>query len=564
MIKKALVVLIFMISFLNSRAYAASERIDYFHADLKVTKEAAVEVVEIIEYDFGVGLKHGIIREIPYVYENKEGKKFVIELKVESVTNEVGSPWKYQTSKSGENLKIKIGDPDKLISGKHTYRLTYTARGVITYFSAHDEIFWNVTGNQWSVPIIRADAVLNLPFDIPADGIQLACYAGAYGAPSQDCAKNIGEGNILSFSSNNPFDSFEGLSIVASFPKGFVQMVKPKQYVPFEESFFRKVIFGLLAILAFVYYSLAPFIALYLYFKYGRDPRVDKLIVTWYDPPKDKTGRKLTPAEVGTLVDETVHERDISATLIDLASRGYLKIIESESGKEYTFERRKEFLEDRTLRRHERLLLQGVFGKHTKNVSTLHLKRHFYLTAKKVMKKLYQDMVLMGYFPHDPSKVRQKYTVFAFIALFTLNIPLALVLFILRQVMPKKTLFGAKSRQFSLGLRQFLVSQERQLEFQEKNYYFFEKLLPYAIVFNVADVWAKRFEGISMKKPDWYEGSDDIFRTPNLFANSIVASTHAVESISSSPTTSTSGFSSGFSGGGFSGGGFGGGGGSSW
>lgn len=524
-----------------------------------------MEVVEIIEYDFGAEFRHGIIREIPYIYKNKKGKKFVVELKVESVTDEAYNSLQYEVSKKNDNLRIKIGDPDKLVSGKKICRITYTARGVVTYFSDHNELFWNVTGNKWSVPIIEVGASLKLPSDIPREQISLTCYTGAYGSPAQDCTTKIGDGNVLSFSSNNPFNSFEGLSIVASFPKGFVQVVEPKQYVPFEESLFGKIIFCLLAILFFIYYFLAPFIALYLYFKYGRDPKVDKLIVTWYDPPKDKTSRKLTPAEVGTLVDETVHERDISATIIDLARRGYLKILESESGKEYTFEKKKEFCEDKTLRGHERLLLQGMFGKHTKHVSTLHLKKRFYLTAEKVMKKLYQDMVLMGYFPHDPSKVRQKYTVFAFIALFTLNISLALILFILRHVMPRKTLFGAKSRQFSLGLRQFLISQEHQLEFQEKNYYFFEKLLPYAIVFNVADVWAKRFEGISMEKPEWYEGSSDIFLTPNLFVNSITSSTRAFESLSVSPTTSSTGFRSGFSGGGgSSGGGFGGGGGSSW
>ncbi len=96
---------------------------------------------------------------------------------------------------------------------------------------------------------------------------------------------------------------------------------------------------------------------------------------------------------------------------------------------------------------------------------------------------------------------------------------------------------------------------------------FFEKLLPYAVAFGVEGVWAKRFEGIAGKPPEWYEGnySERHFNSV-IFAHSLSRSLGRVSTAAQPPssTRSSSGFSSGFSGG-SSGGGFGGGGGGgSW
>ena len=131
--------------------------------------------------------------------------------------------------------------------------------------------------------------------------------------------------------------------------------------------------------------------------------------------------------------------------------------------------------------------------------------------------------------------------------------------------MSRRTLYGAQVKHKGMGLKKFLSGQERQLEFQEKQFFLFEKLLPYAIVFGVAKVWAKRFEGMTSYRPEWYESEAGGVFTPIVFTSIL---SHNLSTIQSSyvatPTTSSSGFSSGFGGGGFSGGGFGGGGGGSW
>ena len=48
----------------------------------------------------------------------------------------------------------------------------------------------------------------------------------------------------------------------------------------------------------------------------GRDPRL-RPIAAQYEPPE-----QLTPGEVGTLIDNSVDMRDITASIVDLAVRG--------------------------------------------------------------------------------------------------------------------------------------------------------------------------------------------------------------------------------------------------
>jgi hypothetical protein len=56
----------------------------------------------------------------------------------------------------------------------------------------------------------------------------------------------------------------------------------------------------------------------------GRLPPV--AVVTEYEPPVG-----LTPAEAGTLLTDRVEPRDITATLVDLAVRGYVSLEEDDS-----------------------------------------------------------------------------------------------------------------------------------------------------------------------------------------------------------------------------------------
>ena len=101
------------------------------------------------------------------------------------------------------------------------------------------------------------------------------------------------------------------------------------------------------------------------------------------------------------------------------------------------------------------------------------------------------------------------------------------------------------------------------MEFLKQDEHYFDKILPYAIVFNVVDTWKDKLRGLEVPPPTWYIGNYAHYSTAN-FMNNL---NHSMNTMSSTFYSSPSGSGSSggtFTGGGSSGGGFGGGGGGSW
>ncbi|HLB60799.1 MAG TPA: DUF2207 domain-containing protein [Patescibacteria group bacterium] len=566
-----LVTLVISVLVWTKPLFAQSELISSFHSNIIISEDATVTITETVLYDFGTERRHGIFRDVPVIYENTEGRKFRVSLSIQSVTDEEGRPYQYEVSSYGNDTRIKIGDPDKTVTGEHTYIITYTARGVITYFSDHDELYWNVTGNGWEVPIVSASAGVTVEGQ-PLSVINKAdCFTGAAGARKRECAMSVSEAdNVWNVAAGKPLGAGEGLTFVLSFPKDIVAVVEPE---PVNQGLHPFVIVAMVALFA-TGYILLPAWLFFHWRRAGRDPKIDPTIVRVYDPPKDKNGRILTPLQVGALVDEMIHPRDISGEIIHLAVRKYLVIKEQPkkllglAGGDIEFMRGQvlktdsDLREKKPLRPHQQTIIEAIELDRRENVTIKDLKNKLPERLKKLEKQVYEEMVREGFFPENPEKVRTKYLVFGVIAVFTLNFFLAALLFFFSRVMPRRTLAGAEAKRYALGLKEFLVSQERELEFQEENYFLFEKLLPYAIVFGVAKIWAGKFAHITKYQPDWYQSSGGRVFTPMVLTNRLEKNLASMQA-SYTPTRSSSGFSSGFSGG-SSGGGFGGGGGGSW
>ena len=131
----------------------SSEHIQNFATSIKINKDGTIDVKETIVYDFDGLSRHGIYRDIPYVKTNKEGKKLMMDFSDISVTDETGDSYQFSRIWEDQTLRLKIGDPDRTITGIHTYVISYRVAGALTYFSDHDELYWNVTGDDWPVPI---------------------------------------------------------------------------------------------------------------------------------------------------------------------------------------------------------------------------------------------------------------------------------------------------------------------------------------------------------------------------------------------------------------------------
>ena len=148
-----------------SHAQFTGEYIDLFTADIVLEKDSSFSVTERIEYVF-VGEKHGIFRFIPTTHPEPPPstlKERYIDIEVIGVTQD-GDPAIFETVYETGEVRIQIGDPDRTVTGMHTYEITYRVRGGISFpKNAGADLYWNVTGNAWDVPMRRVEAVLSSP-----------------------------------------------------------------------------------------------------------------------------------------------------------------------------------------------------------------------------------------------------------------------------------------------------------------------------------------------------------------------------------------------------------------
>lgn len=323
----------------------------------------------------------------------------------------------------------------------------------------------------------------------------------------------------------------------------------------------------------------------------GRDPDTSPSVVVSYEPPPN-----LSPGEIGTLIDERVDAADITATLVDLAVGGHIRIetvsqdrlLGLWTDQETYFTRLPGRPDD--LREHEQALVRGLFGG-SDHVKASDLQNKFYRHIPKIEQALYTRLTGQGYFERRPDHIRNRWTVLGMLAgmatgavtLFWLGMrgigglsialmPLGaglstLLIFILAsRAMPRRTRKGVAARQWALGFQEFVtrVESDRMRMALDNPRHTFERLLPYAMALGVAGEWAKRFDDIykSGDGPTRYVGPHSAsggFRTTALQRSLTSAMASTSRSMSSSPRSS-----SGSSGGGSSGGGGGGGGGGSW
>lgn len=548
------------------------EQISRFRVDIAIQTDATIRVTETITYDFGVNERHGIFRTIPVSYKARGGT-FRLRLSDVTVADADGTPSLFTRSRTGGDTKIKIGDPDTLVTGEHTYVISYTVNRAINYFDDHDELYWNATGNEWTVTIEDAQAAVKLPSAIAASELQTNCFQGSLGSTEPcDSFALLADGATFRTGS---LDIEEGLTIVIGFPKGIV----------YEPTALERILAtardnGIL-VLPIVVFA----VFFWMWWTRGRDPKGRGTIIAEYDAPDN-----LTPAEVGTVLDEHAHKRDVSSLLIHLAVNGYLDITRVDKKFRKDDYRFKKLKDEKTLANDfERTLLSKMFGKKNE-IQLSDLKNTFYKDLAEVEKQVYAATVEKGYFVKNPQKVRMTYmiagailltTAFPLIAgigeLFSIHIGglaigsmvvSGLIVFFFGIVMPVKTREGVRAREHILGLKEYLtVAEKDRLKFHnapEKNPKHFEALLPFAMALGVETEWAKQFEGMYATPPSWYHDTGNRAFTSLYLASALTDFESRTESVLSSRPSSAGSGGSGLGGGGFSGGGFGGGGGGSW
>ncbi len=554
--KRFLAALALVAAFFPFSASAQSPwRMTDFRARIVVERDGSLVVTETIGADF-LEPRHGIFRYVPYKGEDDAGKKYRLDIDLESVVVD-GESTSAETSKEGGNIVWKIGDADVTLEGAHTYVLTYRVEGAVRAFDDFDEVYWNVTGGDWDAPLPAVVADVSLPEIVGAEELlrRSACYTGAYGSSEKDCEFGADGGSVtfVSLSEGSP------LTVALGFPKGIV--TGPPLWA---------------RVLAFVLYFgpwLAPvFVFLFAYRRWREngDDAPFGAVVAEYEPPAG-----LTPAETRALLSQSAFARsDLAPTIVDLASRGYLTIEETEKKglllktKEHALVLVKDGRTDTALRPFERELLSALFsGPVGERVAVAELAKSFHTHVQKFTKGVMASLRDRGYFSNDPERVRLVWMgagiglVIGGFVLSFLAVPLiasGAILLGFGWFMPKWSSSGHTAAKHAQGYKEFIskVEKYRAPWMEDQNVFF--RVLPYALAFGLGAKWAKAFAGMQVQPPSWYHGANVAAWSAAGFEKDLRGWTNAVTAAAVPSSRSGSG------GGGFSGGGFGGGGGGSW
>lgn len=575
-----------------------TERVVSLDAAIVVPGDGGISVTERIRYDFGGQDRHGIFRYLPNRYRCTgaatgpscpKGFERRTPVQVSSVTQD-GATARWEQKQDGANLVLRIGDPDRTITGTHDYVISYAVAGVLNPLDGGRAVLgWNVTGNGWTVPIDRATATIE-----PATA-DVACTSG-----------QAGERRRCDGLAVTGLAPGEGMTVTATLAAGATAIPAPDLYQPqtLRRAFSVNGGAGTLgAVTAF-----GGVAAVWAVGKRGRDRRFvggpvevamgragqpDELVplfrhqpdVMEYTPPNG-----VRPGQLGTLLDERVQHRDLTASIVDLAVRGYLRITELEH--DWQLDRGPKVPDD-ALRPYERLLLDRLLvGTETVLLSSLN--RAWSASYAEVRGALYDDLVSNGWYKDRPDRSRRGAMATAFalqfggtgltgglaarttVALGALPLVIAGVttMAVARQA-GARTALGTAMTTRGRGFRRLIETptQQEMAQFAERHDVFME-YLPYAIAFGCSSQWAKRFEALGIAPSTsmaggWFVpfpgrggvGSD---RSWDRIASSIATFSAAAGTGLTAAAVSGGSGGSGSSGGFSSGGGFGGGGGGSW
>ncbi len=395
--------LVVLLGIVPAAAQARHWHIADFKDTIAISADGSTLVSEKITLVF-VGQWHGIHRKIPINYPGPDRTNYTLFIDVKSVTDENGNKLKYESSKSGNYRDLKIYIPGAE-DATRVVNIDYTMRNAIRVFEDHDEFYWNVTGNDWPVPIEHAGAFVTLPANA-AGGLRAQAFTGVYGS-TESAASAAVDGADVTFETTRPLPMRGGLTIDIFIPKGVLK----------EPSGLTK-LFWFLGSNPIVFLPLLTLAVMFgLWHTVGKDPEPGVSVAPMYEPPKG-----FTPAEVGTLIDDSTDPRDITSTIVDLAVRGYIKIEEKVDTflvfkkKDYVFhllKPREQWGND--LSPHERVMLENVFaGGNETQLSSL--KNRFYTAIPVIRQDIMAALKTKGMYMLDPGSANG-YSIAAVVAI---------------------------------------------------------------------------------------------------------------------------------------------------
>lgn len=605
-----------MCSFITVHAYDVNGyHITRYDTVIDVGENNVLYITENITCDFTGADKHGIIRTIPSIFEDR--KVIISDITV----NE-----NYSVETSREYVAIRIGDADRTISGLVEYTISYYYDYGDDETSDYDKLYHNIVGTDWDCSIYEVTFEINMPSSFDAGDLNMT-YGQRYSELSY--TSYTISGNTISGSLSD-LAPYEGLTIALELPEGYFTGERTKD----------SLVFPILPVMIGVS-LLAVILCIYTWYKRGKD---DEIIAS----PQFYAIKGQSPAEAGYIIDGVIDNKDITSLIFYWADKGYIEITDKKWDYEFTkmqdpvfenkyekymfeqlfsygtgsvvsikdlqdrfykdmpiikqyirnmFNGKKELVSKESLRFRKLMLLASflpfvifsiccmiAFKDSAIVIPILMVSAAFFTMlyirynsaenswnifgmARKLwiavqaallvtLTSLFMNVALSSIYSYYNTS---RFTTAYFIAIFACAVSTAFAI-----ATKKRSEYGQQMMQHYIGFRDFIATAEmdRLKALIDENPKYYYNILPYAIVLGLEKKWSKKFESMVLEPPYWYHGYYGRTFSTVYFAsrlNSCMFQTTA--SMVKAPSTSSG---SGFSGGGFSGGGGGGGGGSSW
>ncbi len=486
-----------------SQAQAKEWRIDYLDATMDVQANGDAVIDEKVTFYFS-GNYHFVTRAIPT--DNTDGLTDIRVYDANGTELSQGdTPGTYSVSDEGGRKVVKVNFD--LTDTSATWTFHYRAKSTVQFYDPQDEFWWHVFDAETPVDIAAARVTVKIPGAVPSDQMKQVVQTGSSVDPT---VTSPAPSTMVYEATNIP--AYTEFWIGVAFPKGVVKYTWTARRVG---AFILPKLGLVLPVLFFLGMLL-------IWRQRGRDDPSKTYASYVSEPPSN-----LSPGLVGALIDEKVDTKEVVATIVDLARRGYLEITDTKdagsSARPETIFTRTRPLDD--LKGFERSVADSLFDNgHPDQVTTKELRNHFYTHVQPIVGQVYDEVVTAGLFFRNPKSVRSRWLGFGFLAAVVLGVLTAIfafadiggwgyflfgsivsviIVWCFAPFMPQRTATGAQEQRKWEAFRNYLhdLTRFQDMESAKDS---FEKYLAYAIAFGVERQWVRRFEGLNVPSPTWY------------------------------------------------------------
>ena len=535
------------------------EQITSYDVQLAVHTDGSMRVQETIGYDFGGNERHGIERRIDTEqrYDDTSDRRFPVS---EVTASSTDAPADVQVSGDDAETTIRIGDPDRTVTGRHSYRIGYSVAAATTRLADHDELYWNAFGPDWPVP---AQAISVRVTGAPVT--KATCFMGRPGSTA-GCPLAVASGSTASYR-GGPLGPGGVLTVVAAFPPGSVANAAPMLSDRVTAGRFLAGRPAVAVPLALVFLA-GPLLLLVRGRRRKQAQEAPALAYRAQFQPTPPAG--LRPLLANTLLSGRFKTVDPIAVLLDLSARGYLTVSPLSTRDWRLVAQRGP---DGSLRPEELAVLQAVFGSGP-DTTLATAARALTRTRGRLRTMARQEVVQQGWYSAPPGAGGRVGPIVLGVLMAFLALPLTFVLgFGLHAGLAGPALFvggiltiaygaskpaprtpeGEVARSQLMAFRRTLAGIDPTRLPPDQREATLAGLLPYAVALGLAPQLAATFSAAGV-----VAGGHAYVSNPMWWSTFAGDATRAT-----SPASSSSGGGSGFSGG-SAGGGGGGGGGGSW